>query len=83
MQRKLLYLGHLISEKGFEPDADKIKAIQNITEPKNISELRSFLGLAGYYRKIIAKFAIVCAPLYEFTKKHAKFCWNVEHKEHL
>ena len=48
--KRLPFLGHIIEEKGISPDPDKIIAVQNIQPPQNVTQLRSFLGLAGYYR---------------------------------
>jgi hypothetical protein len=47
------YLGHVISQQGIKPDPEKIEAIQKIPEPKNLKQVKSFLGLPSYYRKFI------------------------------
>ena len=62
-QQKIRFLGHTISADGISVDEDKIKAIQDWPEPRDVKELRSFLGLAGYYRKFVAGFSKVALPL--------------------
>ena len=72
---KVLYLGHTVSAKGIHTDPAKIKAVFELSEPSNLEQVRSFLGLAGYYRKFIPNFATVAAPLTDLTKKGSKFVW--------
>jgi hypothetical protein len=62
-QQKIKFLGHVISSEGISVDEDKIAAIQQWPTPKNVAELRSFLGLAGYYRKFVRNFSKVALPL--------------------
>ena len=72
--RKVVVLGHKISEHGVEPDARKIVAIGDFPTPKT-KQLKSFLGLAGYYRKFILQFSKVAAPLHKLLKD-AKYVWE-------
>ena len=72
---KVLYLGHTVSAKGIQTDPAKIKAVFELSEPSNLEQVRSVLGLAGYYRKFIPNFATVAAPLTDLTKKGSKFVW--------
>jgi hypothetical protein len=67
-QRQLVYLGHIISEKGISMDPKKIKAILEMPAPKDKKTVRSFLGMCGYYRAFIRNFAKKCAPLYKLTR---------------
>lgn len=74
-QDKVDYLGHFISGKGVETDPQKIKAILTWSAPKNVKELRRFLGLAGYYRKFIKRYAWMSKPLTQLLKK-GNFTWS-------
>ena len=76
----VIYLGHSISSNGVHTDPAKIKAVQGLTYPTNLEQLRSFLGLAGYYRKFIPTFASVASPLTELTKKDVAFLWSPLHQ---
>ncbi len=76
--RQVSFLGHVVSESGITPDPAKIEAVKNITSPRNIKGVRSFLGLAGYYRKFIPAFSSIAAPLLQLTQKAARFIWTDE-----
>ena len=78
---KVVYLGHTVSCDGVHTDPSKIKAVQDLLPPNYLEMLRSFLGLAGYYRRFIPQFATLAAPLTEFTKKGADFTWSDQHQD--
>ena len=66
---KVAFLGHVISAEGISLDPQKIEAIVNWKPPTNVSEVRSFLGLAGYYRKFVQGFSKIATPLTNLLKK--------------
>ena len=75
------YLGHVVSEQGLSPDPAKVQAVANWKVPMNVSEVRSFLGLAGYYRRFIKNFARIAAPLTNLTRKNHPFAWSLREGE--
>ena len=77
-QTQVSYLGHLESEEGIKCDPSKIEAIEHWPTPTNKTEVRSVLGLIGYYRKFIPDFAEKAKPLTKLTRKNARFTWNSE-----
>ena len=70
------YLGHLISPEGIRPLPNKLDCIQHMPVPKNMKEIKQFLGLTGYYRKFVPRFADISRPLTTLTKKDKKFEWT-------
>jgi len=73
------FLGSIVSADGRNMVAKKVQAIQDWPTPSNVHELKSFLGLAGYYSKHVKSFATLARPLYDLTRKHQHFCWRAEH----
>ena len=69
-------MGHVISAKGIYVDPQKIEAVVNWERPTNVTEVRSFLGLAGYYRRFVEGFSKIVTPLTRLTRKNAKFQWD-------
>jgi hypothetical protein len=77
-QLRTLYLGHIISEAGVEPDPEKLKAVSELLPPSCVKELRMFLGFVGYYRRFIENFSRVAKPLTDLTKKGVMWAWSSE-----
>lgn len=75
---RLTFLGHVISPDGIRMDNSKVDAIRNVPPPKNLKDLRSFLGLANYYRKFIKSFSSLAYPLTTLTRKDVSFNWTKE-----
>ncbi|KAE8663418.1 hypothetical protein F3Y22_tig00112980pilonHSYRG00017 [Hibiscus syriacus] len=71
--QEVSFLGRIISAQGIQVDPSKIEAIVNWKRPKNISEIRSFLGLAGYYRRFVEGFSIIASPLTKLLRKNVPF----------
>ena len=71
----MAFLGYVISADGVSVDPQKIEAVVNWKPPKNVSEVWSFLGLAGYYRKFVEGFSKIAAPLTKLTRKDVKYDW--------
>ena len=70
------YLGHLISPEGISPLPNKLDSIRHMPVPNSAKEIKQFLGLTGYYRKFVPRFAYISWPLTTLTKKDAKFKWT-------
>ena len=74
--KEVNYLGHRVTEEGLLSDSSLLAAIREIPPPKTPTEVRSFLGLAGYYRRYVKGFAAIAAPLHALTQKDAVFHWS-------
>ena len=72
------YLGHTLTPEGVKPNATKVEAVSKFPTPKNIKELKSFLGVANFYRRHIPDMAIISRPLTVLTRKNMKFVWTKE-----
>jgi hypothetical protein len=71
--RSLPFLGHIISPQGIAPDPQKIEAVERIQPPGNTTQLRSFLGLVGYYRQFIQNFSSIAKPLNYLLQKDIQY----------
>ncbi|KAJ9553346.1 hypothetical protein OSB04_017391 [Centaurea solstitialis] len=79
--REVHFLGHVVNKEGILVDPAKIEAIKKWETPKTPTEIRQFLGLAGYYRRFIANFSKIVQPLTTLTQKDKKFIWGEKQKE--
>ena len=77
-KKHIQYLGHLISADGIQPLREKLESITKIPAPRNPKEVKQFLGLVGYYRKFVPRFADISRVLTHLTKKDVEFKWMPE-----
>ena len=70
------FLGHVVSADGIYVDPQKVEAVANWEQPTKVTEVRSFLGLAGYYRRFIEGFSKIAGPLHCLNRKGLKFEWT-------
>ena len=70
------FLGHVISKEDVQVDPKKVEVVSNWSRPTNVTEIRSFLGMAGYYRRFVKDFSRISAPLTWLIRKQVKFEWD-------
>ena len=74
--QSLLFLGHIVTSIGIAPDPQKIEAVQKIQLPSNVTQLRLFLGLVGYYQQFIHNFSKVAQLLNQLLCKETSYIWT-------
>jgi hypothetical protein len=72
----VVFLGHVVSKEGTRPDPSKVEAVRGFPKPTSVTNVRSFLGLTGYYRKYVKGYSKLAGPLFELTKRDVIFVWN-------
>jgi hypothetical protein len=75
-QQRIAYLGHVIDKHGVSSDPDKISKVNKWCTPTSAKDVRSFLGLAGYYRKFVRHLGIIARPVFNLLKKNTPFVWT-------
>lgn len=75
---QLKYLGYVVDQLGLRPDPEKVQAILNVQTPKNIREIRRFVGTASWYRRFVPQFSTIIAPLTNLTRKRTPWNWTPE-----
>jgi hypothetical protein len=76
LRKEVNYVGHVISEDGVRPVPKKVESIVNFPTSNTVKQLKSFLGLASYYRKFVPEFRRIAAPLHRLLKKDTKYEWG-------
>ena len=75
---RVAFLGHIVSGEGISVDPSKVQAVRDWPTPKSVTEIRSFLGLAGYYRRFVQDFSRIAGPLTKLIQKGEKYVWIAE-----
>ncbi|BHF83808.1 hypothetical protein SprV_0902695500 [Sparganum proliferum] len=78
LKPRVMFLGHVVSAAGIETDDEKVTQIREWPTPADVTEVRSFLGLASYYRRFIKDYARIAGPLHKLTQKDVKFKWTAD-----
>ena len=76
--QEVAFLGHVLSAEGVAVDPAKIEAMKEWDQPRNVTEVKSFLGLAGYYRRFFENFSKIARPMTNLLKKTKEFEWTLE-----
>ncbi|GJX22879.1 putative reverse transcriptase domain-containing protein [Tanacetum coccineum] len=79
--KEVQFLGHVVNRDGIHVDPSKVESVKNWKTPESPTEIRSFLGLAGYYRRIIKNFSKIAKPLTLLTQKNKTYVWGDKQKE--
>ena len=80
---QVAFLGHVVSKDGIHMDPKKIEAIIEWSRPTIVIEVKSFIGLAGYYRRFVKDFSKITVLLTRLTQKNVKFVWIDKYEEHF
>ena len=78
---ELSYLGYIVSKEGRKTSPEKVAAVNQAKQPKNLSALRAFMGLVNYYGVFIPRLATVAAPLHQLMKKDRQWTWGEEEEK--
>ena len=78
LREEIHYLGFVIGRDGIKPEEEKVRAIRDMPAPTTVREVRSLMGMAGYYRRFVPNFSKIAEPMVALTKKYARFSWSEE-----
>ena len=81
MKPSVTFLGHRVDAEGLHPLSEKVEAVVKAPTPRNLKELKSFLGLLSYYSKFLPNLSSVLAPLYRLLRKDARWKWSAEEEK--
>ncbi|MCO5697007.1 hypothetical protein NDJ33_19640, partial [Acinetobacter baumannii] len=73
---EVAFLGYIVSVEGVMVDPAKIESVSSWPPPRTVKEVRSFLGLAGYYRRVVEGFSVIARPLTSLLRKSTRFVWS-------
>jgi hypothetical protein len=76
--KSIMFLGHVVSNEGTKPETSKIDVVLHFPELKMVTNIKSFLGLTGYYRNYVRGYSQLVASLFELTKRDIDFVWNLD-----
>ena len=76
MQSKVTFLGHVLSEEGISPEASNVDEVEKISTPSCASDVKSFLGMATFFRKFMPDFSVHAVPLFDLLKENKEFLWS-------
>ena len=79
-QLEATFLGHVVSQAGIHTDPVKVESVETWPRPRSVTQVRSFVGLATYYRKFVPDFSRIAKPLFDLTRKHVRFVWTDCHE---
>jgi len=77
------YLGFILSEDGISASPEKVKAVRQYPTPKSVKDVRVYLGLASFYRRLVTNFASIAKPLTTLTRKNQEFIWGPSQQENF
>ena len=80
-EEEVKFLGHVVTRDGIAVDQSKVEAVRQWIQPTSVTEVRSFLGFARYYRRFIKEFSKIARPLTELTRKNTRFVWSTKAEE--
>jgi len=75
--RSITFLGHVVSHEGTRPDPSKITVVVHFPVPKTVMNVKSFLGLTGYYQNYVRGYSRLAVPMFELTRKDVAFVWDL------
>nr|ABA92058.1 retrotransposon protein, putative, Ty3-gypsy subclass [Oryza sativa Japonica Group] len=78
LRLEVQFLGHIVNAQGVAVDPANVESVTKWTPPRTVTQVRSFLGLAGYYRRFIENFSKIAKPMTQLLKKEEKFIWSAE-----
>ena len=81
LKKEVEYLGHILTPDGLRTNPKLVKSVEDFPQPKNVKEVRQFLGLSSYYRRFIYQFSSIALPLTMLTRKGTQFRWTTECQE--